>query len=160
MHSVHNLGSSSAGAGFGISVAPSDLSSLLDICRLLPRVGRLQGVTDKLLPSAHRILYAPTPRSDAGSSTSPRQLGEKTKLAYCGGTARTEDRMRSQDSRGWPQFRLYQSHQNPTGSILFATIVAIAMRVCYSHSSLTLPPTFHFPHTLALIGSLWGPDIV
>ena len=40
------------------------------------------------------------------------------------------------------------------------TIVAIAMRVCYSHSSLTLPPTFHFSHTLALIGSLWGPDIV
>ena len=26
--------------------------------------------------------------------------------------------------------------------------------------SLTLPPTFHFSHTLALIGSLWGADIV
>jgi len=48
----------------------------------------------------------------------------------------------------------------PTRSIFFATIVAIAMLVCYSHSSLTLPPTFHFSHTLALIGSLWGSDIV
>ena len=48
----------------------------------------------------------------------------------------------------------------PTRSIFFATIVAIAMRVCYSHSSLNLPPTFRFSHALALIGSLWGPDIV
>ena len=48
----------------------------------------------------------------------------------------------------------------PTRSIFFATIVAIAMLVCYSHSLLILPPTFHFSHALALIGSFWGPDFV
>ena len=48
----------------------------------------------------------------------------------------------------------------PTRSIFFATIVAIAVRVCYSHSSLNLPPTFRFSHAFALIGSLWGADIV
>ena len=40
-----------------------------------------------------------------------RQYGERTKLAYRGGTARTEDR-RSSDSRGLPRYRLcLQSRQ-------------------------------------------------
>ena len=41
-----------------------------------------------------------------------------------------------------------------------AEAVAIAMLVCYSHSLLTLPPTFHFSHAFALIGSFWGPDFI
>ena len=53
--------------------------------------GSCRALTDAICPN-------PTKRGWGLGVRLPRQFGEKTKLAYCGGTARTEDRMRSQDS--------------------------------------------------------------
>ena len=63
-------GYGSTGAGSGFSVAACDRRPLLDILCLLPRAERLCGVANRLLPSAARMLYAPTPRSEGGGSTS------------------------------------------------------------------------------------------
>ena len=60
----------SSGAGSGSPVAACDRRPLLDIYCPSPRAVRLRGVADRLLPSADRMLYAPTPRSEGGGSTS------------------------------------------------------------------------------------------
>ena len=65
----------------------------------------------------------------------------------------------SLDSRG-RLISFFRHIGEPTRISLLATLVAIAVLLCWQSSTSILPPIFRFSHALALIVSFWGADFV